>query len=222
MVMADWYVEVVNVKGAFLHGEFKEGTKVYMEVLEGFEKFYPIGCLLLLLQTIYVLCDMEFDRSKADPCLYFRWTEQGLTLWTSWVDDCMSVGKRELVLDTKKGMTDWFNCDEVRELTEFVGCKLERSARQLRIMQPVLMQSFADEFNLPEGSAPTTPAEPGSVLMKARDDKAVDRTAQLMYRSGVGKLIHMMKWSRPDVLNAVRDLMWHMSKSTLCHVKAMK
>ena len=174
MVMADWYVEVVKVRGAFLHGEFKEGTKLYMEVPEGFEKFYPIGCLLLLLQTIYglkqvafafwvqllkALCDTEFDHSKADPCLYFRWTEQGLTLWISWVDDCMSVGKRELVLDVKKGMMDRFNCDKVRELTEFVGCKLERDAKQLKIMQLVLMQSFADKFYLPEGWAPTTPAE---------------------------------------------------------------
>ena len=44
----------------------------------------------------------------------------------------------------------------------------------------------------------------------------------MIYRSGVGKLIHMMKWSRPDVLNAVQDLMRHMSKAMLCHVKAMK
>ena len=121
IVMADWYAEVVNVRGAFLRGKFEEGTKLYMEVPEGFEKFYPIGCLLLLLQTIYglkqaafafwvqllkALCDMEFDCSKADPSLYFRWTKQGLTLWISWVDDCVSVGKRDLVLDAKKGMTD--------------------------------------------------------------------------------------------------------------------
>ena len=26
MVMAGWYAEVVDVRGAFLHGEFKEGT----------------------------------------------------------------------------------------------------------------------------------------------------------------------------------------------------
>ena len=60
MVMADWYAEMVNVRGAFLHGEFKEGTKLYKEVPEGFEKFYPIGCLFLLLQTIYGLKQVAF------------------------------------------------------------------------------------------------------------------------------------------------------------------
>ena len=39
MVMANWYAEVVDMRGVFLHGKFEEGTKLYMEVLEGFEKF---------------------------------------------------------------------------------------------------------------------------------------------------------------------------------------
>ena len=38
MVMADWNAEVVDIQGAFLHGEFEEGTKLDMEVPEGFEK----------------------------------------------------------------------------------------------------------------------------------------------------------------------------------------
>ena len=46
-VMAGWYAEVVDVRGAFLHGEFGEGTRLYMEVPEGFENFYLVGCLLL-------------------------------------------------------------------------------------------------------------------------------------------------------------------------------
>ena len=43
-----------------------------------------------------------------------------------------------------------------------------------------------------------------------------------MYLLGVKKLIHIIKWLRPDVLNAVQDLTRHMSVATLCHVKAMK
>jgi len=167
MVMAGWYAEVVDVRGAFLHGEFDEETRLFMEVPEGFEKFYPVGCLLLLLQTIYglkqaafafwvqllkALRDMKFDRSNADPCLYFKWTAIGLVLWISWVDDCVSVGRKELVLSAKKGMTDRFDCDEVGELTEFVGCKLDRTTDGgLRLTQPVLLQSYVDEFDLPDG-----------------------------------------------------------------------
>jgi len=37
----------------------------------------------------------------------------------------------------------------------------------------------------------------------------------------VGKLLHMMRWSRPEVYNAVHDLSRHMKASTAVHVKAM-
>ena len=84
MMMAGWYAEVLDVKGAFLHGLFEDGEQIYMEVPEGFEKHYGAGFVLLLLRTIYGLKQsayafwkqllmafrsMEYKRSKADPCL---------------------------------------------------------------------------------------------------------------------------------------------------------
>ena len=44
---------------------------------------------------------------------------------------------------------------------------------------------------------------------------------QKKIRSGTGKLLHMMRWSRPDVLNAVRELSEHMKEANLVHCKAM-
>ena len=44
MIMAGWYAELLDVRGAFLHGEFEKGMKLYMEVPDGFKSFYPIDC----------------------------------------------------------------------------------------------------------------------------------------------------------------------------------
>jgi hypothetical protein len=44
---------------------------------------------------------------------------------------------------------------------------------------------------------------------------------QSKYRSGTRKLLHLMKWSRPDVLNSVRELSRFMTAATACHLKAM-
>ena len=46
MVMAGWYAEMMDVKGAFLHGDFEEKEKVYIEVPQGFEIFMvpPLCC----------------------------------------------------------------------------------------------------------------------------------------------------------------------------------
>jgi hypothetical protein len=118
MLMALWIGELLDVKGAFLHGVFEPTEKpIYMKVPMGFEEFYPPGWYLLLLKTIYGLKQaayafwkallkafgaMEFTRSKADPCLYFAWTKHGLVTWISWVDDCVVCGSKEGVQIAKE------------------------------------------------------------------------------------------------------------------------
>jgi hypothetical protein len=83
----------------------------------------------------------------------------------------------------------------------------ERTDTWLRLTQPVMIQSFVDEFDLPtDGTAPNIPAETGQVLL-SKGEKAnmmlIDR--QKKFRSGTGKLLHMMRWSRPEILDAVRE-----------------
>eukprot|EP00957_Ditylum_brightwellii_P036946 2796796-Ditylum_brightwellii.AAC.1 len=86
-IMASWAAELLDVQGAFLNGRFQNGERLYMNVPQGFSKFYPLDVLLLLLRTIYglkqavmqfwrallaAMMDMKFERNKADPCLYFK------------------------------------------------------------------------------------------------------------------------------------------------------
>ena len=52
-------------------------------------------------------------------------------------------------------------------------------------------------------------------------NKGTDLEKQKIYKSGVGKLLHMMKWSRPEILNAVRDLSRHMQSAVPAHLDAM-
>jgi hypothetical protein len=76
-----WAAELI---GAFLCGNFKKEEKIYTG--EGFEHYYQLGWLLIFLQIIYglkqsamalfvesekALDDMDYEQSKAAPCLYF-------------------------------------------------------------------------------------------------------------------------------------------------------
>ena len=176
MVMARWYGHLIDVRGAFLQGTFEPGEQIHMEIPQGFEKHCPKNVVLLLLRTIYGLknsamawwrkmlsafCKMDCKRSKADPCLHFKWTAGfGLTMWLSHVDDCCIAGKKEGASQAKDEMQTHFECDDIGELKECVGCKINHKPHRghLRATQPVLLQSFEDEFNLPKGKAPTLPA----------------------------------------------------------------
>jgi Reverse transcriptase (RNA-dependent DNA polymerase) len=107
-VMANWTVHVIEVRGAFLKGNFEDNELRYLEVQEDFEKHYKEGTVLELKRTIHGLKhasfafwkelliafkSMGFRRSKAEPCLCVKNSENGVVLWISWVDNCMLVKK---------------------------------------------------------------------------------------------------------------------------------
>jgi hypothetical protein len=165
--MAEWTMEIMDVKGAFLLGEFEDGHEMFLEVLQGFEEYYPKDCVLLLLKMLYgtmqaamafwkKLCEafkkMEHKRSKASPCLYFAWTVAGLVLWMSWVDDLAVSRNPKAVATVKNKMKKEFDCDDQGELKEYIGCKVDHDMENgsIKLMQPVLMQSYEDEFDLPK------------------------------------------------------------------------
>jgi hypothetical protein len=77
------------------------------------------------LKLLEALRSMKYDRSKADPCFYFPNAEHRLVIWLSWVDNCLICGKPEGVKHAKEEMMKRFDCDEVGELKEYIGCKIE-------------------------------------------------------------------------------------------------
>jgi hypothetical protein len=104
-------------------------------------------------------------------------------------------------------------------MKEYIGCKIDRQGGQLKLTQPVLLQSFFDESDLPnDKSYPSTPAEPGSVHIKG--DK-LSMSEQCKYRSGVGKLLYLIRWSRPEIMNSVRELSRFMQEASKAHLTVM-
>ena len=117
-------------------------------------------------------------------------------------------------------MMQLFDCAYVGNMDEYVGCKIGREEGSFTFMQPVMMQSFKDEFDLPTW-APNTPGEPRKNLSKAKESESVSPEETTYYCKGNGKLLHMMRWLRPEIYNVVRDLSRHMSVVTKYHIVAM-
>ncbi|KAL7464316.1 hypothetical protein ACHAXS_008470, partial [Conticribra weissflogii] len=120
-------------------------------------------------------------------------------------------------------MKKHFECDDLGNMTEYIGCKIERSktSRAIKITQPVLVQSLQDEFDLPDGVPPTTPAKPGTTITKLPEEKALNSEKHTNYRAGIGKLQHLVRNSRPDIGNAVRELSRQLVRPTDSHYQAM-
>ena len=95
--------------------------------------------VLLLLKTIYgtvqaamaffkellkVFKHLKYNRSKADLCLQFKWTQEGkLIIWLMWVDDCVVGDSGQDLITEKKKMKQLFKCDDSGELVEYISNK---------------------------------------------------------------------------------------------------
>jgi hypothetical protein len=238
LIMQRGIAHVVDVKGAFLYGEFEDGETVYLKIPLGFEEFYSNDTALLLKKTLYGLkqaamafyrkllaatANIGLKRSSADPCLYFKWVDDRLVFMISWIDDNMILGPSDLVMQLKSDLMKQFDCDDCGKLEEYVGNKIEYVGDDaIRFVQTVLMQSYSDEFKLPNKCF-NTPAKPGTVLKKVADDSEdlLNSEEQSTLRAGIGKLMWHMQYSRPDVSQAVRDLARHMTRGDRSHMDAM-
>eukprot|EP00957_Ditylum_brightwellii_P117479 8959808-Ditylum_brightwellii.AAC.1 len=69
-----------------------------------------------------------------------------------------------------------------------------------------MIQNVKGEFDLPKGEAPVTPGEPSQILKRGDPDDEISASGKKYYWKETGKLLHMVRWSRPDVLNSVREL----------------
>ncbi len=168
IIMANWQGQILDVKGAFLHGEFEDGEVIYMKAPYGFEKFYPDDVVLKLKKCIYglkqavmafwhqlLLCmkSMGMTQSTADLCLCHKWGEEELVLIVTWIDNNLIIGPKKAVEKTKIDLIERFDCKDCRDIKDYMGCKIETTKNLLKFTcQPVLMQSYHDEFELPKKS----------------------------------------------------------------------
>ena len=112
--------------------------------------------------------------------------------------------------------------EDVGELKEFVWFKTEidKSEWSAKFTQPVMIQSFLDEFGAGKKKQ-VTPAEPNTVLKRPELGKILANKNQSKYCSGIRKMMHMMRWSRPDLYNMTHNCASHMILVGWTHHDAM-
>ncbi len=238
MVMASMSAHIVDVKGAFLHGDFKDGEKVHMAIPRGFEKHFPADSVILLLKCLFGLKQttrafwrqllqaakkMGLTHSSADPCLYYKWNNGRLVMMLLWIDDNAIVGYKKEVLNLKQDLMKHFDCDDCGKIDKYIGCTIKKlESGGIKFLQKVLVQSFNDEFDIKSLKKFNTPATPGNVLKKpVEGDVLLSHDNQMLYRSGMEKAMHMMQYLCPDIYQAVQDLVRHMGSATKLNLDAM-
>ena len=214
---------IIDVETAFLHGNLKE--EIYMNAPPGLN-VDPTKCLKLK-RTIYglvqsarefykkltdVLKIIGFSGSKSDPCLWTKWTDNHVILIGIYVDDCLVIGDEEKI----KNLVDelqihGFNLKVEEELVDYLSCRIIENEHNnsILMLQPHLISRLIEKFGLEvkDKKVFKTPGTPRFKVIRSTEDMdLIDEKMQSKYRSGVGMLLYLTKYSRPDICNVVREL----------------
>ena len=110
-------------------------------------------------------------------------------------------------------------------LEDYLGVQIVQSdyGKKAWLGQPTTIMSLEKQFGerVAKKKMTITPGTPGFICGKVDDISKVDEKTQSMYRSGMGTLLYLIKHSRPDITNPVRELSKSMDSASMAHVTEM-
>jgi hypothetical protein len=241
MILWDLKGVIADVETAFLHGDLEH--EIYMDIPKGLNAKGDECCLLQ--KTIYglvqsarqfykklvkVLKILGFHGGYADPCLMTRRNKLGVVFIALYVDDCLCIGNDKAIKDLVHGMeTQGFTMKIDEELTDYLSCQIVFSddKQKLWIGQPHLIKNLEKKFTSKVKGLQRyrTPGTPGVGVTRPKQDTQasllLNDEEQSLYRSGVGMLLFLVKHTRPDIANPVRELSKVMDGATIAAMKEL-
>jgi hypothetical protein len=232
--------KLIDIETAFLHGQLGDDEIVFMDCPNGMAH-EPDECLLLK-KTIYglvqsaraffkrfkdVLLEIGFNQSSADPCLMIRRNKLGIVYMALYVDDIYASGDEPALDDSIVGLKKYFKIKVKDDLTDYLSCEIrfDKNKTKAWLGQPHLIKNLESKFGDLVKSSQTyrTPGTPGQGVPRPKEgDEKITAEDQSIYRSGVGMLLYLVKHSRPDISNAVRELSKSMDGASLAAFKELK
>ena len=221
----DCHIHQMDVSTAFLNGKLPDGQKIYMFQPPGYRNSQKGDYVCELKKSLYglkqapriwyqvlhqFLTSIGFVRCSKEFCLYVRkggdrWCivvvyVDDLTILSPWID-CINQTKQEL--SSRFKMKD---LGDVNYLLK-VEIKRDRSKRLLGLSQKKYIGDLLQKYGLVDSNPVATPEDPNLKLVKETRMTAKEIAEQPYdYRGLIGSLQYLVRGSRPDLANVVREL----------------
>ena len=222
----------VDYVQAFPQATLPEGEQVYMRIPTGY-KTDRKNTVLKLLKNCYGLKQaaynwnnhlkagleqLGFKASAQEPCLYMK----DDIICLVYVDDTLFFAKDDSIIDDHIRQLQNLNFDLTIEgdIESFLGVKVEKDDKSIKMSQPALTQTILDTLGLQDDSkCHDTPAV--SPPLHAHKNGA-ERKEKWSYRSVIGMLTYLARNTRPDIEYAVHQCARFQINPKLAHENAIK
>jgi hypothetical protein len=168
-----------------------------------------------------------FQGNSVDPCLWTKYTEHGIVFAGIYVNDYLVIGNEKDINDVIDGLKTYkFGLKIANDLKDYLSYRIltDYERKTTFVMQPHLINNLKEKFekevnNLSDYSTPGTPRF--KIVRSTEETEKIYGNLQSKYRSGVGMLLYLIKYSRPDLANVVRELSKCMDGANLVAYKEM-
>ena len=212
----------MDVTGAFLNGVPEE--VLHMKQPEGYIDPDHPNWVCRLLRNIYGLKQaprvwhktvdpfiksLGFTPTAGDPCLYFRWNEEMLSIISLHVDDfTISSDSAAQLASIASALSNKFEMTDDGELHHVLGLTIERDLTKnlLYISQKSYIRALLEKFSMNSSKPVKTPMDSLTVSSSDCPLPGSEEQLEMMsvpYREACGALMSLAINSRPDILYAV-------------------
>ena len=136
----------------------------------------------------------RFQKSPADPCMLFKQDELGICIIIMYVDDMLTVGKKEQIQWFTTKIQKEFSVKIQHNLADYLGCEFHMNQVKTRgwLGQPSIIRSVERAMKERLSLTPGTPRFTARSLENPKDK--VNPEKHWTYRSGVGTLLYLTKY----------------------------
>jgi Reverse transcriptase (RNA-dependent DNA polymerase) len=159
-----------------------------------------------------------------DPCLFLKVKDELKCVLTLYVDDSIIAGDKELIEDTINELKKVFNIKVQGNLEDYLGCEITRSEKGFCIGQKRIIEDLVQRLkSYLSGREFKTPSPSGYGVTRPSEDSedCLKNEEQVLYRSAVGSLLYLVKHSRPDLANSIREFSKVLDRAEQSHWKEL-
>ena len=223
---ADWDIEQIDIKTAFLYGEIDE--EIYLKL--------PDGNMHLLERALYGLKQAgrqwyhRFNKSlegfglkrlHGDPCCYHMKTETETLIVMIHVDDAIITGTHPATIRSlKTALRKEYELKDMGPIKHCLGWEITRD-RKRRLLTISQRQYIVDLLNTYHVKPTTTKSCPASNIILTPKGEGEEKLEH-PYMELLGAVLYIANSTRPDISYSVSELSRYSSNPSTIHWQELK